>query len=68
MNFSIKNYPFPTPNSLRILGDFIVTSLGGISVPVVLNQHPTAGVALVILGIVGKFLSNCFGEPPKNVS
>jgi hypothetical protein len=66
MKFSFKHYSLPTPNSLRILGNAIITVLGGISMPTILNSHPLLGAALIGLGIIGNYLSNCFTNSKKS--
>lgn len=62
MKFGWKHYFAPTPKRLRILGDSLAAAgTFGASI-VVLNGHPFAGTIIMIVGVVGKFISNFFTE------
>jgi ABC-type Mn2+/Zn2+ transport system permease subunit len=67
MKFGIKSYFAPTPKRMRILGDSLAASgTFGASIAV-LNGHPIAGTTIMIVAVVGKFISNFFTntEPKK---
>lgn len=60
--FGWKYYFAPTPKRLRILGDSLAaagTFAAGIAT---LNGHPVAGTIVMVVAIVGKFISNFFTE------
>jgi hypothetical protein len=59
MKASIKHYWKPTPIFWRKIGDsLLAVSLTGI--PVILADYKWIGIALFILGVIGKFLTNFF--------
>jgi hypothetical protein len=64
--FGWKYYFSPTPKRLRVLGDSLAAAgtFGGTIV--VLNGHPVAGTIVMIVAIVGKFISNFFSETPED--
>lgn len=62
VKFGWKRYFEPTPKRIRILGDSLAaagTFGAGIAV---LNGHPIAGTIVMIVGVIGKFISNFFTE------
>lgn len=62
MKFGWKEYFKPTPKRVRVLGDSLAaagTFGAGIAV---LNGHPILGTSVMILAVLGKFLSNFFAE------
>ena len=60
--FGWKHYFAPTPKRIRVLGDSLAAAgTFGASIAV-LNGHPIAGTIIMIVGIVGKFISNFFTE------
>jgi hypothetical protein len=68
MNFGWKHYFEPTPKRMRIFGDSLAaagTFGAGIAV---LNGHPIMGTSIMIVSVVGKFISNFFtdGEDKAN--
>ena len=65
MEFGWKHYFTPTPKRLRVLGDSLAAAgTFGASI-VILNGHPIAGTIIMIVGVVGKFISNFFTDEPK---
>ncbi len=65
--FSMKSYWAPTPNKMRKIGDsllgiFSVTSMSSM----IMDNKPMAITSLII-GVVGKVLSNFFAEEPVYV-
>jgi hypothetical protein len=62
MKLGFKEYFKPTPKRIRILGDSLAAAgTFGASI-VILNGHPLAGTIVMIIGVVGKFISNFFSE------
>ena len=64
--FGWKYYFSPTPKRLRVFGDSLAAAgtLGaGIAV---LNGHPIVGTTIMVIAVVGKFISNFFTENPKD--
>lgn len=66
MKFGWKYYFAPTPKRLRILGDSLAAAgTFGASI-VVLNGQPIAGTIIMVVGVIGKFISNFFTEEIQN--
>jgi len=62
MKFGLKHYFAPTPKRIRIFGDSLAAAgTFGASI-VVLNGHPVAGTVIMVVAIIGKFISNFFTE------
>ena len=62
MKLSWKSYFAPTPKRFRILGDSLAAAgTFGASI-VILNGHPLAGTIVMVVAIVGKFISNFFTD------
>jgi hypothetical protein len=60
MNFGWKHYFSPTPKRLRVFGDSLAAAgTFGASIAV-LNGHPIAGTTILIIAVLGKFISNFF--------
>lgn len=62
MKFGWKQYFAPTPKRLRVLGDSLAAAGTFGATIVILNGHPIAGTIIMVLGVIGKFLSNFFTE------
>lgn len=62
MNFGFKHYFSPTPKRLRIFGDSLAAAGTFGATIVVLNGSPVAGTVIMIIGVVGKFISNFFTD------
>jgi hypothetical protein len=62
MKFGFKQYFNPTPKKLRVLGDTLVALGTAAGSWTIVEGNPQAGTLIVILSVVGKFLSNFFGE------
>ena len=63
-SFSVKSYWAPTPNKIRKIGDsllgvFSVTSMSSM----IMDNKPLAITSLIV-GVVGKVLTNFFAEEP----
>lgn len=62
MKFGLKSYFEPTPKRMRVLGDSLAgagTFGAGI---VILNGHPVAGTIVMVVAVIGKFISNFFTD------
>jgi hypothetical protein len=60
MKFGFKQYFKPTPKRLRIFGDSLAAA-GTLGASIaVLNGHPLAGTVIMVLAVIGKFISNFF--------
>ncbi len=64
INFGWKHYFAPTPKRLRVFGDSLAAAGTFGAAIVVLNGHPVAGTIIMIVGVVGKFISNFFTDEP----
>ena len=62
MKFGWKQYFSPTPKRLRVLGDSLAAAGTFGATIVILNGHPVAGTVIMVVAVVGKFLSNFFAE------
>ena len=62
MKFGLKEYFLPTPKKLRVLGDTLVALGTAAGSWTILDGNPQAGTIIVVLSVVGKFLSNFFAE------
>ena len=68
LNFGWKHYFAPTPKRVRVLGDSLAaagTFGAGIAV---LNGHPVIGTTIMVISIVGKFISNFFTDVPDQTN
>ena len=55
----------PTPKRLRVFGDSLAAA-GTLGASIaVLNGHPIVGTVVMIIAIIGKFISNFFTENKK---
>jgi len=62
MKFGWSHYFKPTPKRVRVLGDSLAAAgTFGASVSI-LNGHPIVGTVVMVVAIVGKFISNFFAE------
>ena len=48
----------PTPLLYRAIGDSMLFGLGGVSIEVLLQNKTELGITLIVVQMVGKFLSN----------
>ena len=62
--FSMKSYWAPTPNKLRKIGDSLLGVFSITSMSSMIMDNKTLAIASLILGVVGKVLSNFFAEEP----
>jgi len=62
MKFGWKSYFEPTPKRMRVLGDSL-TAAGTFGAGIViLNGHPVAGTIVMVIAVIGKFISNFFTD------
>ena len=62
MKIGFKHYFEPTPKRIRVFGDSLAAAgTFGASV-VILNGHPFAGTIIMVVAVIGKFISNFFSE------
>jgi hypothetical protein len=62
MKFGWKHYFEPTPKRVRLLGDSLAaagTFGAGIAI---LNGHPIVGTTVMVVAVIGKFISNFFTD------
>jgi hypothetical protein len=64
--FGWKHYFSPTPKRLRVLGDSLAAAGTFGATIVILNGHPIAGTIIMVVGVVGKFISNFFTDGDIN--
>jgi len=65
MEFGWKHYFKPTPKRLRVFGDSLAAA-GTLGASIaVLNGHPIVGTVIMIVAVVGKFISNFFTDKPE---
>ena len=68
MEFGWRHYFSPTPKRMRILGDSLAAAgTFGASIAV-LNGHPIMGTTIMIIAVVGKFISNFFTDAPDQTN
>jgi hypothetical protein len=66
MEFGWKHYFAPTPKRVRVFGDSLAAAgTFGASI-VIMNGHPIAGTIIMVVAVLGKFISNFFTEGPKD--
>jgi len=58
----IKNYYQPTPKKWRQLGDALLAVSTFVTAQSIVAGNQTVALVAVILGAVGKFLTNFFSE------
>lgn len=63
--FGFKHYFAPTPKRIRIFGDSLASASTLAAAIVILNGSPIIGTVMLILGWIGKFLSNFFTDEAK---
>jgi len=62
--FSWKGYWQPTPLMFRKIGDALLGIFSIVSVSSVITEHKDLAIASLIIGILGKILSNFFSDSP----
>lgn len=62
VKFGLKEYFKPTPKRISVFGDSLAAA-GTLGASVaVLNGHEIVGTTIMIVAVVGKFISNFFTE------
>jgi hypothetical protein len=62
LSYGWKHYFAPTPKRIRILGDSLAAA-GTLGASIaVLNGHPIAGTIIMVVAVLGKFISNFFKD------
>ena len=62
--FSIKSYWAPTPKKVRKIGDTLLGIFSIMSMSSMIYDVKELAVACLIIGVVGKILTNFFSEEP----
>lgn len=56
--FTTKSYWRPTPYRMRLMGDVLLAISTAFAGAAMLNDYPTLGIVVQLVGVVGKFLTN----------
>jgi hypothetical protein len=64
MKFGWKRYFEPTPKRIRVFGDSLVASATFGASIAAMNGHPIVATVVMVVGVVGKFISNFFTDEP----
>jgi hypothetical protein len=62
--FSWDGYWKPTPIILRKIGDALLGAFSIVSVSSVITEHKELAIASLVIGVLGKILSNFFSDSP----
>jgi hypothetical protein len=65
MKFSLNGYYKPTPSGVRKVGDVMQYGAQIAAGASIVNEKPELGLIVMIVGAVGKILSNFFVEEEK---
>jgi len=60
--FGLKHYFQPTPKRFRILGDSLAAAGTFAASIAMLNGSPKNGTIILIVAVIGKFISNFFTD------
>jgi len=60
LKFGWKYYFSPTPKRLRVFGDSLAVAGTFGATVAILNGHPIAGTIVMVVAVIGKFISNFF--------
>ena len=60
--FTLKSYWAPTPKKLRKLGDALLGVFTVTSMSSMITDHKTLAITSLIIGVLGKVLTNFFSE------
>jgi hypothetical protein len=64
--FTWKGYWKPTPLILRKIGDALLAVFSMLSVSSIATDHKYIGIATLVIGVLGKILSNFFSDNQIN--
>ena len=59
---SLKSYFKPTPKLMRKLGDGLLSMSTMVSASAIITDHKWIAITFLIIGAVGKFMTNFFSE------
>ena len=62
--FSMKSYWAPTPNKMRKIGDALLGVFSITSMSSMFLDNKSLAITSLIIGVVGKVLTNFFSEEP----
>jgi hypothetical protein len=62
MKFDIGGYYKPTPSGIRKVGDVLQYGAQVVAGASIVNEKPELGLIVMVIGAVGKVLSNFFVE------
>jgi hypothetical protein len=62
--FTWKGYWKPTPLMFRKIGDALLGVFSIVSVSSVITEHKNLAIASLVIGVIGKILSNFFTDSP----
>lgn len=62
MKFELSGYYKPTPSGIRKVGDVLQYGAQVVAGASIVNEKPELGLIVMIIGAVGKVLSNFFVE------
>jgi hypothetical protein len=62
--FTVKSYWAPTPKKARKIGDALLGVFSVTSMSSMIMDHKGLSIASLVIGVVGKVLSNFFAEEP----
>lgn len=62
MNFKLSGYYEPTPEKIRKVGDVLQYGAQIAAGASIVNEKPEIGLIVMIIGSIGKILSNFFVE------
>lgn len=66
-SFSMKSYWAPTPKKARKIGDALLGVFSITSMSSMIMENKNLAITSLVIGVVGKVLSNFFGEEPVYV-
>jgi len=62
LTFGLSNYFKPTPKNIRIIGDGLLTMSTTISAYSTLMENKYISISVIMMGLLGKFITNLFAE------
>ncbi len=65
--FTVKSYWAPTPKKARKIGDALLGIFSITSMSSMITDHKGLAIASMVIGVVGKVLSNFFSEEPVHI-
>ena len=66
--FSLKSYYQPTPANIRKFGDALLGSCQFATGYAVISENTILAIIFIVVGTIGKFLSNFFTEYPSDTT